>query len=73
MSVDDLPTKEEILKKHITGYRGAVKQSDALKAMEEYAKQEAFKLAKALGYELAGNGDWIKKYCKTYWKERSLK
>jgi hypothetical protein len=43
MSVDDLPTKEEILKKHITGYRGAVKQSDALKAMEEYAKQEARK------------------------------
>jgi hypothetical protein len=37
------PTKEEILKKHITGYRGAVKQSDALKAMEEYAKQESKK------------------------------
>ena len=42
--ITDMDAKEkkvalEILKRNITGYRGNIKQTDALRAMEEYASQ----------------------------------
>lgn len=36
----------EILKKHITGYRGNIKQSDAVRAMEEYSNQKLVEFIK---------------------------
>ena len=31
---------KNMLKKHISGYRGNIKQSDAISAMEEYGKEQ---------------------------------
>ena len=56
--------KKEILLKSTTGYRGAIKQKDALKAMQEYTDEFACAFADYLvkNYQprFPNKGEWVK-------------